>query len=202
MPAVVGVTGGIASGKTVVTEFLSSKFNIPVVDADVEARDVVTPGSVCLTKIKERFGDDITTTEDTLNRARLREIIFSDPEQKLWLESLLHPIINQNIKNKLKHNYPTPYVILVSPLLLESKQYEMADKIVVVDTDESIQITRAIDRDKNSGAQIKRIMSSQIQREDRLNRADYIIRNDSTLDDLYEECINLHQTLLSDLNYD
>lgn len=192
---VVGLTGGIGSGKSEVSRRFES-FGIQVVDADVISREVVQLGSKGLEAIKNRFGKSVLNADGTLNRAELREIIFSDKDQKNWLEQLLHPLVNQEIRAQLAT--PTSaYKILVSPLLLETQQHLLVNRILVVDVPESVQIERASQRDGVSIEQIRRIIASQISRDDRLKRADDVIDNTSDLAALDNICRQLHTTYLS-----
>jgi len=135
---VLGVTGGIGSGKSAVTARFE-KLGIEVVDADIAARTVVALGKPALEKIAERFGSSILLASGELDRPALRKIVFEKPEERKWLESLTHPLIRDEIMNGLKRAQ-SPYVILVSPLLIESGQYHFAQRILVVDVPESTQI--------------------------------------------------------------
>ncbi|MGN0920726.1 MAG: dephospho-CoA kinase [Cellvibrio sp.] len=192
---VIGLTGGIGSGKSEVSRRFES-FGIQVVDADVISREVVQLGSKGLEAIKNRFGKSVLNADGTLNRAELREIIFSDKDQKNWLEQLLHPLVNQEIRAQLAT--PTSaYKILVSPLLLETQQHLLVNRILVVDVPESVQIERASQRDGVSVEQIRRIIASQISRDDRLKRADDVIDNTSDLTALDNICRQLHAAYLS-----
>lgn len=194
-PLVIGLTGGIGSGKSEVSRRFAA-LGVPVVDADEVAREVVQSGASALTAIADHFGKSVLTASGELDRARLREIIFSDPSAKLWLENLLHPLINSIIRSRLTHAAHA-YVILASPLLLETQQHQLVDRVLVVDTDEALQLMRVSQRDSNNTAQIKAIMASQISRAERLARADDIIENSSDLSALDTAVQQLHQTYLS-----
>lgn len=191
---VIGITGGIGSGKTAATN-LFEKLGINVVDADIAAREVVEKGSIALQKIAERFGQDILLDDQSLNRAKLRSIIFNDPNEKKWLEQLTHPLIRENIIANLQAAN-SPYVILSSPLLVESGQSSLSNKIVVVDVPEDTQLKRASQRDNNSIEQIKAIMSAQISRSERLTYADHIIDNNQDLQHLEQQVQKLHEYFL------
>lgn len=196
---IVGLTGGIGSGKSEVCRRFIAK-GIIVVDADIVAREVVEPGMPALEQIRMHFGNDIFLAAEgnqppALNRAKLREIIFSDPDEKDWLERLLHPLINQRIRSQLE-SATSPYCILASPLLLETKQYLLVDRILVVDAAEQLQIERASQRDSNNEAQIRAIMQTQLSRQDRCARANDIIQNHGNLDELDEQIERLHQLYL------
>ena len=169
----VGLTGGIGSGKTTIASFFLDQ-NIEVINADEIARKVVEPGTAALSKIQERFGSEILINEKSLNRALLREKIFKDNSHRNWLENLLHPLIEEEITN-LMAGAVSRYVILESPLLFETNQHKLVNRILVVDVSPEIQLERAISRDGGSEATIKAIMDSQISREDRISLADDIL---------------------------
>lgn len=188
---VVGLTGGIGSGKSEVSRRFST-LGINIIDADEEARAVVAKDSDALKQISNHFGDDILLADGTLNRAQLRKIIFTTPHEKTWLEQLLHPLINAVIRAKLQ-NSSSSYAILSSPLLLETKQYQLVDRILVVDTSEQLQLERASARDNSNTEQIKAIMSSQVSRQERCSRANDIIQNHGTIDELDKQIEKLHQ---------
>jgi dephospho-CoA kinase len=192
---VIGITGGIGSGKTAVTN-LFAELGITVVDADIAARIVVEPGRPALAAIAERFGPTMLKTDGTLDRAAMRTRIFSNPEDKLWLEQLLHPRISAEIQHQLK-SANSAYVILVSPLLIEGDQHKFCQRILVVDVPEEMQLQRTIQRDKNDAEQVKRIIASQATREQRLQRADDVIENTGSLEQLRKEVEQLHQRYLT-----
>lgn len=191
---VLGVTGGIGSGKSAVTQRFE-QLGIKVVDADVAARTVVASGKPALEKIAQRFGADILLENGELNRAALRKIVFEQPQERKWLESLTHPLIREEIIQGLQ-SATSPYVILVSPLLIESGQYHFTQRILVVDVPESIQIQRTCARDDNDAKQVQAIIDAQINRQDRLAKADDVIENTQGLDHLDREVEKLHQTYL------
>ncbi len=192
---IVGLTGGIGCGKTTVTDLLANK-GIPIVDADIVAREVVAPQSEALQKISQRFGESILLQDGSLNRVLLRDIIFKDKIQKVWLEALLHPIIRSEICQQLElASKQHPYVILSSPLLLETDQSTLASVIVIIDIDKESQIQRATQRDNNTIEQIERIIDNQLDRDSRITKADYVIDNCGELEQLYSNVDNLHKTL-------
>ena len=195
---IVGLTGGIGSGKSTVAR-LFGELGVHWVDADDVAREVVEPGTPALERISEHFGKKILTSEGALDRAQLRGIVFEKPEERVWLESLLHPIIREELIRQLNpENYQLPYVLLVSPLLLETDQHELVDRIIVIDVPEETQIERTMARDTNSREQVERIIGAQMSREDRLARADEVIDNDRPLDDVTRQVRELHERLLVD----
>jgi len=190
---IVGITGGIGSGKNAVTDRLQH-LGITVIDADVVAREVVAKGQPALDKISEHFGSHIITKAGELDRSALRKIIFSDNTAKIWLEQLLHPIIRESIKQQL-HNAKSSYAVLSSPLLLETDQHELVETVVVVDAAEELQLARTVKRDSSSEEQIKAIMAAQLPRLDRLKKADIVIDNNSDLENLENQVIKLHTEL-------
>ncbi len=192
---IIGLTGGIGSGKTAVSDIFQ-KLGINIVDADLASRVVVEKGKESLKKISEHFGEDILTKEGELNRSKLREIIFNSEEKKLWLWSLLHPAIAFQIKHEIESS-KSPYTILVSPLLLETDQKSFCSLVLVVDVPVEIQIDRTSQRDNVSEEQIKSIIASQIDRKARLEQADEVILNEGSLEDLESKVKELHEKFLS-----
>jgi len=190
---IVGVTGGIGSGKSALTSELE-KLGTTVIDADLVAREVVEPGKPALKQIASHFGPSILLENSELNRAKLRELVFQDKAEKYWLEKLLHPLIRTRTIELLE-NAESSYAVLASPLLLETDQHNLVDAIVVVDTPESLQLVRASKRDSNSEEQIKRIMKSQMDRKQRLAKADLVVDNSGSIADLIDQAHSLHQTL-------
>lgn len=191
---VVGITGGIGSGKSAVTDYLEIK-GITVVDADKVARVVVEPGTSGLAAIAEHFGGDILLPDGTLDRAALRKIVFDEPDERKVLEGITHPRIREEIARQLSEA-GSPYVVLASPLLLESGQSSFADYVVVVDVPESVQLSRTMTRDGNSEQLVKSIMAVQLDRETRLARSDTSISNEGTLEELHTRVDALHTDLL------
>tara|TARA_B100000579_G_C22650304_1_gene765880 strand:- start:181 stop:783 length:603 start_codon:yes stop_codon:yes gene_type:complete len=198
MNMVVGITGGIGCGKSSVTDLLK-KLDVDIVDADIIAREVVEPGKFALKKIVEYFGTEILLADGSLNRAQLRVIIFSEKEKKDWLEKLMHPLINDEIRAQIK-SATTKYVVLSSALLLETRQKDLVDIVVVVDIPETLQIERTTLRDRNSSELVKKIIDSQLKRDERLSRADIVIDNSDSLDKLKLEIKKLHSDLKKKAN--
>ena len=172
----IGLTGGIGSGKTTVANYFKA-LGVPVIDADEVARDVVKPGLPAFDKIVETFGSDVLNETQVLDRAKLRQLIFSDPAAKLKLESILHPIIRQNIKHQIE-SLDAPYCIIVIPLLIETNQLSLVDRVLVVDIDPELQIIRTQNRDGDKRSQIEAIIASQVDIESRLSVADDVLKND------------------------
>ncbi len=194
MTFVVGITGGIGSGKSAVTALLE-KQGITIVDADVVSRIIVEPGKPALQAIAQRFGKNILQEDGTLDRAALRSQVFSEPSERLWLEGLTHPLIGEEILTQLQSS-GSPYTVLCSPLLLETHQKNLTDYIVVVDVPQQTQIARTVARDDNDPAQVKRIISAQMNRDERLALADCVIDNSKDLTDLKKSVAQLHRRLL------
>lgn len=192
---VVGLTGGIGSGKTTVANQFAAK-GIELIDADVVAREVVEPGQPALEAIAGRFGAEILAEDGNLERARLRQIVFADPQQRIWLEKLTHPLIRQRITDQLD-KAQSNYAILVSPLLLETDQKQLCDHILVVDLPESLQLERTASRDNNSIEQVKAIMKAQASRSERLQQADSQIDNSQQPEALEPQVDLLHQQFLT-----
>ena len=193
-PFVVGVTGGIGCGKSAVTDFFAD-LGITIVDADIAARAVVEPGQPALEKIAARYGGEILLQNGTLDRRKLRDIIFNNPAEKQWLETLLHPKIGQLIQQQLTAA-PSAYAILVSPLLIETSQHQLVDRILVVDVPEQIQLERTMARDNMTEEQTRRIIKSQASREQRLAVANEIVDNSGTLKELQALLSDVHQQYL------
>ena len=192
---IVGLTGGIGSGKSEVSRRFQA-LGIKVIDADKIARDVVIPNSPALQKIVQHFGSKILTTDKSLDRTQLRDIIFTHPQEKKWLENLLHPIIREEIIQQLQQAEGA-YVILESPLLLETTQHELADRILVVDASEELQLARACKRDNKNIDQINAIMATQFSRTERTEKADDIIINCGNISELDTQVKKLHALYLS-----
>ena len=189
---IIGLTGGIGSGKTTVSDMFG-ELNIDIIDADIAARIVVQPGSKALIAIKAHFGAEFIDSNGQLNRAKLRSRIFSEANDKAWLNSLLHPLIRQEILAQIAQA-TSGYCILVAPLLLENNLHKLVNRVLVVNVDEASQVTRTIARDPSSAEEIKRIIASQMPSEQRLSFADDIINNqDASLESIRLQVISLDQ---------
>jgi len=191
----VGVTGGIGSGKTALTDWLSEQ-GIVIVDADRVAREVVQPGTPALKAIIDAFGEQYLTQDGNLDRAAMRQLVFGDEEKRLLLESITHPQIREALWDQLQRA-DSAYVVLSSPLLLESGQSEMVDISVVVDVPEEMQIQRTMARDANDKALVEKIMAAQMRRQKRLQLADIVVDNSGDLSALHDRAALLHETLLN-----
>ncbi|WLD58987.1 dephospho-CoA kinase [Salinispirillum sp. LH 10-3-1] len=195
---ILGVTGGIGSGKTVVSDLLHNEFGIHVVDADVVAREVVAPEQPAFDAIVSRFPESLSP-DGTLNRLWLRTHVLPDDERRKWLESITHPAIRQSIVAQLA-SASGPYRVLVSPLLFESGQAELCDATLVVDAAERQQVERAMQRDGNGAALIQQIMSKQWPRDKRLQAADFIIDNTGSLEALHKATQRFHHRYVQQLS--
>lgn len=192
---IVGITGGIGSGKSAVTSRFE-QLGITVVDADLAARVVVEPGRPALAAIAHRYGDTVTLADGSLDRAALRSRVFADVAERRWLEQLTHPLIGEELRSQLAQA-SSPYSILASPLLLETSQKDLVDTVVVVDVPEAVQLARTMARDNNDAAQVKRIMAAQLPRDERLAQADVVIDNSHSLAALDEVVQALHRQFLA-----
>ncbi|ETK16835.1 dephospho-CoA kinase [Pseudomonas sp. FH4] len=194
-PWILGLTGGIGSGKSAAAQHFID-LGVDLIDADHASRWVVEPGRPALAKIAEHFGDAILLPDGQLDRAALRKRIFEAPQERLWLEALLHPLIADEIRSHLARAH-SPYAILVSPLLIESGQYTMTQRILVIDVPQSTQIQRTLLRDGISEEQVQAILKAQASREDRLRHADDVLVNDQDLAWLQAEVERLHHFYLT-----
>lgn len=192
---VVGLTGGIGSGKTTVSNLFTNLYGITVVDADVIARDVVAPDTQALLRIKEYFGKNVIDEGGFLDRAKLRTLVFESENKKNWLNNLLHPIIRTTMQSKCEQA-TSEYVILSIPLLTENKLQTMANRVLVVDCSEVTQIKRATSRDGVGEQQIKSIMHFQASRSERLAIADDVIVNEDSEESLSVQIGELHKKYL------
>lgn len=194
-PWILGLTGGIGSGKSAVAQHFID-LGVHLVDADHAARWVVEPGKPALAKIVEHFGPEVLQADGQLDRSTLRNRIFADAAERRWLEALLHPLIGQEIAQYLARA-ESPYAILVSPLLVESGQHKQTQRILVVDAPEQLQMQRTIARDQSSSAQVQAILKAQASREERLRHADDVLLNDQDLSWLQAEVERLHSFYLT-----
>lgn len=194
MTYIVALTGGIGSGKsTVANEF--AKYGIPIVDADIIARQVVEPDTPALAAIHRHFGDVVMNHDGSLNRAVLRQRVFSSPDEKAWLNALLHPLIHAETRRQWQAANG-PYLLWVVPLLVENGLQSLAQRVVVVDVDRDTQLARLLARDQVNRQQAENILAAQATREQRLACADDIIDNSGRPDDWVAQVAALHQRYL------
>jgi dephospho-CoA kinase len=194
VPLVVGITGGIGSGKSAVTRCFEQR-GITVVDADVVARLIVAPGTPALAAIAAHFGTAILQADGSLDRAALRSRVFSNEADRRWLEQLTHPLIGQEILAQIRASR-SHYTILSSPLLLDTSQQALVDCVVVVDVPEALQLQRTMQRDRNDEAQVRRIMAAQMNRDERLQHADIVLDNSRSLEEMESQVEELHKEFL------
>lgn len=187
---IIGLTGGIGCGKSTISDEFA-RLGITIVDADIIAREVVAPNSPGLSAIITRFGHDIIAADGSLDRAKLRKIIFAEPTQTQWLNALLHPLIRTEIERQLKASQ-SHYTILSVPLLLENNLDELCDRILVVDVNEATQLERVSSRDNSDIATINAIIAAQIDRPSRLDKADDIIDNSGSIPQSLIQVRKLH----------
>ena len=186
---VIGLTGGIGSGKSTIAELFAT-LGVPIIDMDQIARQIVEPGQPALAEITREFGSNILDSEGRLDRRRLRELIFDSEDKRHRLEAILHPLIRQETKNRLA-DLNAAYCIVVIPLLLESQQQSLVDRILVVDVPESLQISRTMQRDDISAAAVEKILASQTDRQTRLAAADDVIDNAGDLTEVRMRVVEL-----------
>lgn len=191
---IIGLTGGIGSGKTAASD-LFAKQGIQIVDTDILARQALQLGSPLLTQVFNHLGKQLQLEDGSLDRAALRTLIFNNPTAKLWLEALVHPWVKDE-SIKALNEATSAYTLLSSPLLIESGQTNLIERLVVIDVPESIQIKRTSARDKNNPNLVKKIIQQQINRQDRLLHANDIIDNSGDLNDLQKQVDLLHDYYL------
>jgi dephospho-CoA kinase len=189
----IGLTGGIASGKTLVADRFA-ELGVPVIDADVLAREVVQPGTDGLAALVEQFSNNILTIDKQLDRPALRALIFSEPEHRKTVESILHPLIRQLGERRIAEADASQhaYIIYAIPLLVETGQTDRFDRILVVDVPVPRQLERLMNRDGNTRLEAESILNAQASRNDRLAIADDVISNDGSVTDTYHQVDDLH----------
>jgi dephospho-CoA kinase len=191
----VGLTGGIASGKTTVSN-LFADLGVPIVDTDVISRKLLDPSEPAYHQVTAHFGAAILTPDARIDRARLREMVFSDPRQKSWLEKMLHPLIYQGCHNAMLKHAAAVYVLVVVPLLFETNFQSLVDRILVVDCSAEQQVARLMKRDGIDEILAGKMLAQQMSNAQRLSRAHDIIENDSDTADLVTQVNSLHQSYL------
>lgn len=195
MTLIVALTGGIGSGKSAVAESFAS-LGIPIVDADIIARQIVEPGTPALNAIAQHFGTGFIRSDGTLDRSALREKIFNAPDERVWLNQLLHPIIRQETEKQFAA-VSAPYLIWVVPLLLENQLQTQANRVLVVDIDRETQLERTITRDHITRELAEKILAAQTSREKRLEIANDVIDNSGSYASMKEQVAALHEHYLS-----
>ena len=191
----VGLTGGIASGKSTVASLFGA-LGVPVIDTDLIAREVVAPGTPGLLALTGEFGTDLLQSDGTLDRRRLRDLAFATPQRRQQLEAILHPLIGERMES-LCASVGGPYQVLVIPLLFESGLEARVDRVLVVDCSESVQRNRLRVRDGESAAGADRLLAAQANRATRLSRGDDVLVNEGTRDELQRRVQELHGNYLN-----
>jgi dephospho-CoA kinase len=191
----VGLTGGIGCGKSTVADFFAAR-GVPIIDTDELARELVRPGEAAHTEIVRQFGSDVLDASGALDRGKMRNRVFNDPMQRKRLEAILHPRIRTEVQRRLA-GFNALYAIIAIPLLIETDVGNLADRILVVDCDESLQVRRVAARNGMESAEVRRIMTAQATREDRLAHADDVIENNADLVQLEEQVTRLHERYLT-----
>lgn len=186
---IIGLTGGVGMGKTTVSNHLASVHHLPILDADVYAREVVEPGSTVLTQIADRYGTGILLADGTLDRRRLGEIVFSSSPERIWLEQQIHPQVRDRMETQLRAILAEshPAVVLVVPLLFEARMTDMVTEVWVVQCSQAQQLDRLIERDRLTPKQAQARISSQLSIEKKAKRADVVLNNSSTLEALLKQ---------------
>lgn len=187
----VGLTGGIASGKTTISDLFAAR-GVPVVDTDIISRALLEPGELAFTQVRQHFGDEILDAGGKFDRKRLREIVFNQPKEKSWLEKMLHPLIYQRSFEAIRAYTGAPYVLVVVPLLFETNFQSLVDRILVVDCPPEEQIERLVKRDRIDAALAQKMLDQQLGNAERLSRAHDIIDNRSEDADLESQVETLH----------
>jgi dephospho-CoA kinase len=193
-PLRIGLTGGIASGKSTVADMFAD-LGVPVIDTDVIAREVVEPGQPALAEVRETFGDGVIAADGTLDRPAMRAIVFGDDAARRRLEAILHPKIGEATRQQADAA-GGDYQVIVVPLLIGSALRAFVDRVLVVDCDEETQVARLRARDAESEGQARRILAAQSSREERLAIADDVVTNDGDLDATREQVLALHRRYL------
>lgn len=194
MTHVIALTGGIGSGKSTIASLFAER-GVPIIDADIIARELTQPKTSVFSAIIEHFGKSVVLKDGSLNRTQLRELVFANLAERRWLENLLHPLIRKQIEESIK-KITAPYCIVVIPLLFENQPYFFINRILVIDTSEKNQMERVAARDHSDPALVKKILQSQVSREVRLAGADDVIVNNGNLAELAGQVDRFHQFYL------
>ena len=191
----IGLTGGIASGKTKISN-LFADLGVPVIDTDIISRKLLEPGELAYDQVCAHFGSDILNSDNNIDRAKLRKIVFTNPDEKSWLETMLHPLIYQRSHEAMLEHSQASYVLVVIPLIFETNFQSLVDRILVVDCPAELQIERLVKRDNIDESLVRKMMSQQLSNSERLARADDTIHNRTDDIDLGSQVAVLHQTYL------
>lgn len=183
----IGLTGGISTGKTTVSNYLVNTYHLPILDADIYAREAVQIGSPILDKIAQRYGTEILLPDGTLNRQKLGEIIFAHNEERIWLEQQIHPYVRERFAEAMNQLPSNSAVVLVIPLLFEAKLTNLVTEIWVVFVEEQQQIERLMQRNNLTLEQAQARINSQMPLAEKCQKADIILDNSGTLEYLYQQ---------------
>lgn len=185
---VIGITGGVGMGKTTISDYLARTHDLPVLDADVYAREAVEPGSAVLEEIVERYGSNLLLSDGRLDRRRMGDIIFGSPAERLWVEQRIHPYVRDRLETELQQLLPShPIVVVVIPLLFEARMTDLVTEIWVVQSQANQQKERLMQRDQLNPEQIHARINSQMPIDRKVEQADVVINNTSTLNDLFQQ---------------
>ncbi len=194
---VIALTGGIGSGKSTATGIFAS-LGVPIVDVDVISHQLTASGGALIPTIEETFGKDFINTDGALNREKMRQLVFNNPQSRLQLEAILHPAIHAEALSQLVHGNHAPYQILAIPLLAKNGRYQNSiNRVLVIDCNESAQINRTKQRNGLTEQEVRNIMSAQLSRQERLALADDVIENNGNFDDLCKKITDLHKKYIN-----
>lgn len=185
-PRIIGITGGISTGKTTVSQYLQNTYNLPIYDADIYARNAVLPQSSCWRLIVDRYGSSILMNPQTLNRKALAEIIFNHPQEKQWLEAQIHPYVYHCFQQEVQQNTSSE-IVFVIPLLFEAKMTDLVTEIWVISCSEEQQLQRLQQRDQLSLEQAQIRINNQISLSEKKKKADIVIENQGSQEELYQQ---------------
>ena len=186
MKRVIGLTGGIATGKTTVADYLADAYNLPILDADIYAREAVAPNSPLLQQIVKRYGEKILLADGSLNREQLGEIIFNDQQERLWVDNLIHPYVGDRIFAGIKET-SAETLIAVVPLLFEAEMTDLVTEIWVVTCSPKQQLNRLIERNQLTPEQAQARISSQMALNEKAKKADIVLNNNSVVEELLQQ---------------
>ncbi len=191
----VGLTGGIASGKTTISDLFAAR-GVPVIDTDIISRQLLEPGELAFDQVCAKFGDEILQPDGSIDRKRLREIVFNDRAAKIWLETMLHPLIFQRSLEAIQTRADGDYVLVVVPLLFETNFQSLVDRVLAVDCPAERQIERLLKRDRIDAKLARKMLDQQLSNDDRLARAHDVIDNRGDGSDLENQVESLHRRYL------
>ncbi len=195
MSYLVGLTGGIGSGKSTVADMFAA-LGVHIVDTDLISHQLTQTGGAAIPAIRDTFGSHLITTQGALDRGRMRELVFNDPEAKKRLEAILHPLIHAQARQQAASPSDAPYTIIVVPLLFESGRYtDWLQQVITVDCPEEAQISRTMQRSKLDERAVRSIMAQQLSRQSRLTLSDEVILNNGSLDNLKTQVVGIHRRL-------